>query len=730
MATLVFSAIGSVFGGPLGGAIGALVGQQVDRLVLGGGSSREGPRLKELSVTTSSYGSPIPRVFGTMRLPGTIVWSTDLTEHKDKQGGGKGKPSTTTYSYTASFAIVLASRALSGIGRIWADGNLLRGTAGDMKVGGQMRFYSGSAGQTADSLMVAAEGAANCPAYRGSAYVVFEDLQLGDFGNRIPALTFEVLTNDTGLMLSPLFEGVIEDVAADVPLAGVAGLSCEGPLVDLLSQLDPAFPIDCDVSGAVLTIQREAASSPRLLREAAVAAQDDGFGAKSGFVRRRLPPPEVQPGILRYYDVGRDFQPGLQRAPGRPLPGQPSSVELPVAMAAADARSLIAAMVRRAKWARQTIAWRTAELDPAVTPGALVTVPGAAGIWRVSDWEWRDKGVELTLTRSYASVGDAGAVVSDPGRINAPADALTGPTVLAAFELPWDGTGSGDTPLVYAAASSSAAGWSGAALFADHGDGQLIPLGSTGRGRAVIGQTTAALTATNPNLVDRSSSTTVQLVAADLALTSCTTSLLATGANRALIGAEIIQFANAEPLGNGLWRLSGFLRGRGGTEEAINGHVYGEAFVLLDGSATPLDSALVGTVPQTFVSAIGMGDALHVTSAVANNGATRRPLTPVHAIKQNTEDGSLLLNWTRRARGAWTWLDGVDVPLHEQSEAYEVVLGPLDAPLATWNTTVPELVISTAELTSLSAIASGQPLRVRQMGSYALSRPLYLADLA
>ena len=729
MATLVFSAIGSVIGGPIGGAIGALVGNQVDRLVFGGGGSREGPRLKELSVTTSSYGSPIPRVFGTMRLPGTIVWSTDLAEHKDKQGGGKGKPSTTTYSYTASFAVVLASRALSGVGRIWADGNLLRGAAGDMKAGGTMRFYSGSAAQAADPLISAAEGAGNCPAYRGSAYVVFEDLQLGDFGNRIPALTFEVLTNDAGLKLAPLFEGVLDDVAADVPLAGVAGISCEGPLIDMLSQLDPAFPIDCDVSGSVLTIQREAASSPRMMREAAVAAQDDGFGAKNGFVRKRLPPPSVQPGILRYYDLGRDFQPGLQRAPGRPRPGQPSSIELPVAMAADDARSLIASMVSRAKWARQTIAWRTAELDPAVVPGALVTLPGEAGIWRVSDWEWRDKGVEVTLTRTYGAVEAAG-VTTDPGRINAPSDALSGPTVLVAFELPWDGTGGGDSPLLFAAASSSAAGWSGAALFADHGDGQLISLGSTGRGRAVIGTATSALPAANPNLIDRQSSITVQLVASDLALTGCTTNQLAAGANRALIGTEIIQFANVTALGSGLWRLSGLLRGRGGTEEAIGGHVSGEVFVLLDGTATALDPALVGTQPQTLVSSIGMGDVGYVTSPLTNVGVTRRPLSPVRAQVQTLADGSLRFNWTRRARGSWTWLDGVDAPLHEQSEAYEVALGPLDTPLAVWNTAAPDLTISAAELALLSATASGQPFRVRQKGSYALSNPLHLADLA
>ena len=97
---------------------------------------------------------------------------------------------------------------------------------------------------------------------------------------------------------------------------------------------------------------------------------------------------------------------------------------------------------------------------------------------------------------------------------------------------------------------------------------------------------------------------------------------------------------------------------------------------------------------------------------------------------QSETDGSLSLAWTRRARGAWTWLDGVDAPLHEQSEAYEVVLGPPAAPLAAWNTALPALTISAAELASLSATASGQPIQVRQKGSYALSPPLYLASLA
>src|SRR6187399_261090 len=103
MATLVLTALGTALGGPFGGALGSLVGSQIDRAVLGGGARREGPRLKEFAVTTSSYGMPIPRHFGTMRAPGSIIWATDLAESRESSGG-KGRPSTTTYSYSASFA--------------------------------------------------------------------------------------------------------------------------------------------------------------------------------------------------------------------------------------------------------------------------------------------------------------------------------------------------------------------------------------------------------------------------------------------------------------------------------------------------------------------------------------------------------------------------------------------------------------------------------------------------
>ena len=153
----------------------------------------EGPRLDSLRITYSTEGAVIPRVYGRMRMGGNIIWATDFREETKtttqgggKGGGGGGKVKTTEYLYYASFAVALCEGPITGIGRIWADGKLLD-TAGIT-----WRWYPGDEAQTADPFIVAKMGAANTPAYRGTAYVVFEELPLGNYGNRLPQLSFEV----------------------------------------------------------------------------------------------------------------------------------------------------------------------------------------------------------------------------------------------------------------------------------------------------------------------------------------------------------------------------------------------------------------------------------------------------------------------------------------------------------------------------------------------------------
>ena len=207
MATLVLGAVGTAIGGAFGGAIlgfsgaaiggfiGSTVGSVVDSWIvssLAPAQRIEGARLDTLRITSATEGAVIPRLYGRMRIGGNIIWATDFREETKTttQGGGKGggggKVKTTEYLYYASFAVALCEGPITGIGRVWADGKAM-----DM-TGVTWRWYPGSKAQTADPFIAAKMGAANTPAYRGTAYVVFEDLALATFGNRLPQLSFEV----------------------------------------------------------------------------------------------------------------------------------------------------------------------------------------------------------------------------------------------------------------------------------------------------------------------------------------------------------------------------------------------------------------------------------------------------------------------------------------------------------------------------------------------------------
>jgi hypothetical protein len=264
MATLVLSTVGTILGGPIGGALGSLVGQAVDQQLFGAGP-RRGPRLGDLSIQTSSFGTPIPRIFGTMRVAGTVVWATDLKEEETVEGGGKSGPEVVSYAYSASFAVALSSRPALRVRRIWADGKLLRGAAGDFKVECKFRFHSGSEGQAVDPLIASIEGTGKTPAFRGLALAVFEDLALVEYGNRIPMLTFELVADDEqvslGTIAGDVSRGLIQASDGTATVAGFAAYGADqrsaiADLIDVwgLSVVETRLRQPVDTDGEIVSI--------------------------------------------------------------------------------------------------------------------------------------------------------------------------------------------------------------------------------------------------------------------------------------------------------------------------------------------------------------------------------------------------------------------------------------------------------------------------------------------
>ena len=203
MATVVLSAVGSAVGGTIGGsvlgigstvigqAVGAVTGSFVDQKLLGSGSAAvETGKARSLRIQSSTEGAAIPLIFGRSRVAGQIIWSTRYKENRttSTEQGGKGNPgrSVTEFSYSISMAVGLCEGPIRRVGRVWADGKLL-----DLR-GVNHRIYLGNETQTPDEKVEALEGVGRVPAYRGLAYVVFEDFPVSAFGNRIPQFNFEV----------------------------------------------------------------------------------------------------------------------------------------------------------------------------------------------------------------------------------------------------------------------------------------------------------------------------------------------------------------------------------------------------------------------------------------------------------------------------------------------------------------------------------------------------------
>ena len=205
MATILLSAAGAALGGSVGGTLlglsmtavgrfaGAVIGRSIDQRLLGQGSDTvETGKVSRLRLTGAGEGDAISQIYGRMRVPGQVIWATEFKETVTETGGGGGgkgapsQPTTFNYRYSVSLALALCEGAINHVGRIWADGVEI--APGRLI----LRAYPGDFDQLPDPKIEAVEGAGRVPAYRGTAYVVIEDLDLTPYGNRVPQLTFEV----------------------------------------------------------------------------------------------------------------------------------------------------------------------------------------------------------------------------------------------------------------------------------------------------------------------------------------------------------------------------------------------------------------------------------------------------------------------------------------------------------------------------------------------------------
>ncbi|HYI39284.1 MAG TPA: phage tail protein [Allosphingosinicella sp.] len=719
MATLVLTAAGTAIGGPVGGAIGAMIGQQIDGRLFAP-KPRQGPRLGELAVQVSSYGSQIPKLFGTMRVAGTVIWATDLKEERSKGGGGKGQPKTVDYSYSANFAVALSGRPILGVRRIWADGKLLRGAAGDFKSATGYRLHVGREDQAVDPLIAAVEGAGQAPAYRGLAYAVFEDFQLADYGNRIPSLTFEVEADpggtNVGAVAAALGEG-LGTVGAWVRLTGyAAGGDSIRAAIGALAELEPLSLID-DGEGLAVAA---GGGPPVLIAQSELGAAAPGAGGNSEWLRRSGDSVPAE-SSLAYYDPALDFQTGLQRAsrPGPALLSDRSAVA--AALDAATAKALAGGRLERLWAGRRSAKLHLGWSRLGLAAGRHVRIGGRTGLWKIARWTL-DRMVLTLELRGIPGGGTATPGPASPGRPVDQPDLLHGPTSLVLLDLPALGEELPARPRLLVAAAGAEPGWRRAQLIASFDGGASWATAGATALPAVLGAALEVPAAAGSALIDELGRIEVELLNESMWLESRSDSALADGANLALLGDELIQFGLAEPLGGRRFRLSRLLRGRRGTEWAAGLHAPGEPFVLIEAECLAAVEAPLGSFgSEARLIGQGPGDPEGVLALRTVTGEAMRPPPPVHLRAERLADGGLALSWVRRSRSGWVWLSGSDTPLGEETESYRLTLAGAGFERSV-TLAAPAYLYGVAEQAA-DGLAGPLAVEIVQLGTSAPSRP-------
>ena len=447
---------------------------------------------------------------------------------------------------------------------------------------------------------------------------MFENLELADYGNRIPFLTFEIVGDQSapaiGAILNDASNGLIgADAEQEVIGYAAYGQSIRSAIEPLID----SYAIQLFDDGSQL--RTAGSGSTQLVTENDFGNSADSESASR--LQREQTPARMLPGSLRslsYYDPERDYQTGEARASASEQQTSEEKRELPAAISAADAKSLVQQMLA-IEWARRDKL--TLRLPPrylTLEPGDRLEVPLNPGTWSV----------EQCLTEGFAIVAElrpcwspSAMMLADSGRITANPDIEPGPITLALLDIPNLMQSASSEPVVLVAASSATAGWKRRPVEVSVG-GQAF-VAQTAPRKSILGRSLTIPPAGEPYLVDTASVVNVQLIDASHWLTSCDDDALAAGTNLAVIGSELIQFGEATPVRPGQFRLSRLLRGRGGTEWASSIHGVGDLFCVIEsGAVQPL------ILPSWSVSALRLSPS-RITPP------HRRPFLPSHCVRRS-----------------------------------------------------------------------------------------------
>lgn len=713
------TAVDFVFSAAASSQFAQFVGASVLSLAL----QPDQPRLTDLRIQTSSYGSPIPRLYGrAVRVTGNVIDKSDLVPVVHKIGlttpigvdlGSK------YYTYYAHLGILLCDGGMlkaDGLKRIFANGRCIfdrdqagatAGTANFRGVTdafgwtrnnftmahiGTVALYPGSATQGVDPTLSSLYPGEDYPAYRHTCYVVLERFDLSDWGNRVPNLEFELepLTDNLGDIVSDLasFAGV--NVYTNRLTDTVRGyiVAQATSVWGAIEPLAAAFAFDVIATGPRFDAVKRGQYLRTVIPTEDLGARDVKDEPRSTKSVSLSAPSKLPDEVtITYLDATRDYQTNTQRA-ARTANDSENKVNVNVSLVLTDdeARNIAERTVyeglTRGREIEFTLSNKYRWLKASDVVG--LTVGGVIEPFRL-----------LTMTRSPNGVIACEAVYEDPylyqgvligtGGDNPPdqSASLPGDTVMQPMDAALISTSDDDTGF-YTAFAGEGSAWHGAEIYRAPGVGSPLSfelIGGTGPVPAVMADCATTLPSGPTDVWDRVSTLTVTMIGPGTLESATEADVLVLNANLAWVGGtdgedgEYINFATAtagSPAGT--YILSNLLRGRFGTEFAAGAHGSSERLVIADNRIGRMDfGAIDWNQARTYESvSLPLQQGEGVQTVFTNTGEGKRPLSPVHLRGARDASNNLTLSWVRRTRFRPPAVGGGAVPLGEETEAYEV----------------------------------------------------------
>jgi hypothetical protein len=410
---------------------------------------------------------------------------------------------------------------------------------------------------------------------------------------------------------------------------------------------------------------------------------------------------------LHYLSYSRDYEPGQQNSPPRVDTKAVNDIDLEVAIVLPDAE---AKAVAQGLWAdawtgrwtheiRVSMAWK------ALQPTDCIAVPVDGEIVRCRILDTIDA---LPGVRTLALVrDDDGSYVP----LEAPADdvpvvppplSIVSPAQMVLLDLPLI-RDEDDDPGFYVAMFPLIQGsWAAAAVYRSTDGGGAFSKVGQAQNYAYTGTLLADLPAGAYATIDGENSIVVRMDNGTLdSITRAAMLNGGAGSNAAAVGAdgrwEILQFQDVTVVDERTFILSTLLRGRRGTEWAIGGALTGDRFVLLTGPGiirVPLQLSEIGR--EYIYRAVGTGVTLDSADdqPFIGHGVALKPFSPVRIRGERDETtGDWSITWIRRGRIGQTLQSGVEIPLSEDTEDYEVVIrDAFDAELRVISTSEAEAI--------------------------------------